>query len=327
MKPYLLGDPHLGRQFRKGVPLARRGERETLVRRDFERQLVVPRSVSSHICMGDLFDKPQVSYADLQHAYTAYRAAARRQPWCTFYLLQGNHDDSRDADEVTAWDIFCDNVEDVSNIITVTEPLVVPGMVFLPWHPTNTAVEQLHSVLPQLERTLVTRAYGHWDVDLRTAGHNVIPTRELAGLGILEAYTGHVHKPDAFMRDGVAVFVTGSMQPYAQGEDGGQCADVRYITVTLDELDVLKDILTGACVRLQLWPGEQPPDTIPDCRSWDVQRLQPEQIAALEGEQAAAPSLEGFDTHRVYREAMDNHEIVPEVRHQIDQKWGETFTS
>ncbi len=30
-----LGDPHLGRRFLKGVPLDRRGERETAVRSDF----------------------------------------------------------------------------------------------------------------------------------------------------------------------------------------------------------------------------------------------------------------------------------------------------
>lgn len=327
MKPRYLGDPHLGRQFKKGVPLARRGERERLMRRDLERQLVVSRDTTTHICMGDLFDKPQVSYADLQHAYTAYRAAARRAWWCTFYILQGNHDDSRDLDEVTAWDIFCDNVESVENIITVTDPLVVPGMVFLPWHPVKTAVEQLHSVLPELERTTVTRAYGHWDVDPRSQPHNLIPTAELAALGILEAYTGHIHKPDAFMRDRVAVFVIGSMQPYAQGEDGGQCDDVRYVTLSLEDALVSRDILTGACVRLQLRPGEAWEGEIPDCRSWDVQRLQPDQIAAMEDDDAPAPTMEGFNTHSVYNKVMDDYNIVSEVRAEIDDRWKETFTA
>ncbi|WP_204307606.1 hypothetical protein, partial [Enterobacter hormaechei] len=52
-------------------------------------------------------------------------------------------------------------------------------------------------------------AYGHWDVDPRSPSHNLIPTKELAALGITKAYTGHVHLPSTFKRDGVEVEVVG----------------------------------------------------------------------------------------------------------------------
>ncbi|GJE78121.1 metallophosphoesterase [Methylorubrum suomiense] len=318
--PKRLGDPHLGRRFNKGVPLARRGERELMVREDFVRQLD-PAGADVHICMGDLFDKPQVSYDDLLFAAQAYMAAAVSNPRTTFYIIQGNHDDSRDLSEVTAWDVFGQLVRGVQNIQCVIHPMISPDLVLLPWSPTLSAVEMLGEAAKAIKILGPKVAYGHWDVDPRSSPHNLIPTRELAELGITTAYTGHIHKPDSFRRDGVDVTVVGSMQPYAQGEDGQQCDLVRYITLTLDQLDEVKDILSGACVRLQLQPGEQAPETIPDCRSWDVQRMRP-----VEVEEAPADiSLDGFDTTQAAKAALDAHEIVPEVREQIETRWTETF--
>lgn len=316
----IVGDPHLGRRFTKGVPVERRGQREQLVHEDFVCQLD-PQGAVTHIVMGDLFDKPQVSYDDLLFAAQAYMAAASTNPRTTFYIIQGNHDDSRDLAEVTAWDVFGQLVRSFQNIRCVTEPMIVPdlGAALFPWKPDETAVEMVARVaMGGLYGVKLTTAYGHWDVDPRSHPHNLIPTKELAALGFTEAYTGHVHKPDSFTRDGVAVTVVGSMQPYAQGEDGGQ-GPVRYVTLSVEDLDGISDF-SDACIRLQLKPGEDYAGPIPPCLSFDIQRLRP-----VDAEAPADVSMEGFDTMAVTRQALDDHEIIPTVRQQIDGKIAETF--
>ena len=224
-------------------------------------------------------------------------------------------------------------VRGVQNVRCVIEPVAVAGVgLLLPWHPTKSASDQLE-VAANMAGAFnrmgisvgITTAYGHWDVDPRSPSHNLIPTKELAALGITKAYTGHVHLPSTFKRDGVEVEVVGSMQPYAQGEDGGQCAgSVQYRTFCINGLeDLLVDdpqALSNVCVRLQLQPGEQFEGEVPDCLSFDIQRVRP-----VEEEPAGEVSLDGFDTTAAARAALDEHDIIPEVRDQIDQRWRETF--
>lgn len=315
-----LGDPHLGRRFLKGVPLDRRGERETAVRSDFITHLAGPKELTVHITMGDLFDAPQVSYADVQFAYRTYRNAAALRPGVTYYILQGNHDDSRDLNEVTAWDLFCDLVEHIPNVVPVTEALVSPHFSLFPWDPVEPAEAMVEKAAWLIREQGCTTAYGHWDVDPRTSGHNLIPTKALAAAGITRAYTGHVHLPTIFTRDGVLVEVVGSMQPYAQGEDGGQ-GHIRYATLTLAELEAVDPAsLSNTCVRLRLAPGEQFDGEPPNCLSWNVERVKGE-----DDEAPADISMEGFDTRAAARDALDAHEIIPEVRAQIDERLSEVF--
>lgn len=316
---YRLGDPHLGRRFTTGVPLERRGERENLVRLDLNRHLSVDGLVA-HITMGDLFDKPQVSYEDLAFAATAYTTAAQLNPGTTYYILQGNHDDSRDLGEVTAWDIFCRLMLPVSNVKPVIFPLVGPHFSLFPWDPIEPAAAMVEKAAWLMREQGCTTAYGHWDVDPRTSGHNLIPTKALAQAGITRAYTGHVHKPETFRRDGVEVVVVGSMQPYAQGEDGGQ-GHIRYATLAADDPRLYEPgALADYCVRVQLRPGEQWEGEIPACLSWNVERVKGDDVEA-----PADISMEGFDTRAAAREALDAHAIIPEVRAQIDERLSEVF--
>lgn len=313
---YKLGDPHLGRRFTKGVPLDRRGERENLVRLDLNRHLSVD-GYDYHITMGDLFDAPKVPYEDLAFAATAYTTAAQLNPKTTYYLLQGNHDDSRDLGEVTAWDIFCRLMVPVPNVQPVTSALVGPHFALFPWDPIETAEEMVEKAAWIIREQSCQVAFGHYDTDPRTATHNLIPTKALAAAGIRQAYTGHVHLPTTFNRDGVHVEVVGSMQPYAQGEDGGQ-GHIRYATLTLAELEAAGD-LSNTVVRLQLAPGEQFDGEPPACLSWNVERTKGEDEAP------ADISMEGFDTRAAARDALDAHDIIPEVRAQIDERLSEVF--
>ena len=330
-KPMLLGDTHLGREFKHNVPLARRGERERLVLQQFKAELTTAaiERVPVHIHMGDLFDKPQVSYAALVHAACIYRDAASNSPGTTFYILQGNHDDSRDLAEVTAWDVFQGLIVTSPNIRCVTEPLLCERFALIPWHPTRTALEAVEMIARGIELTGMRpkAAYGHWDVDPRSHPHNLIPTKELAALGITHAYTGHVHRPDSFTRDGVAVTVVGSMQPYAHGEDAGQ-GWVRYLTLTLEQFrsvealtEICPDRHKDDCLRIRLAPGEEAPDPI-DCLQWQVECGE---AAAEDG--IIEVSMEGFDTSIAYSRVLDEFEICPSVRERVDARWRQAFTS
>lgn len=321
---YPLGDPHLGRTFSKGVAAARRGEREALMRADFLQQLD-PNGAEVHVCMGDLFNEVKVSYETLAFAINAYIDAARAHPKTQFFVLQGNHDKSRDSGVVAAWDIFVRCATPV-NVTCVTAPVVHGRYGFLPWHPTLTAAELL-AELGDCRAKGIDVLFGHWDTDPRTESHNLIPTEAMAEEGILVAYTGHVHKPATFERHGVLVVQTGSMQPYAQGEDGGQCPEVQYLTMAADDDRLYAPgapELVNACVRVQCQPGETWEGPIPNCRSFDVQRLR---AADVEAKPVEDISTEGFDVSNAYTEAMKDRPIIPEVREQVDAKWQSTSIS
>ncbi len=306
----VLGDPHLGRRFVNNVPLHRRGDRERLVREHFLAELD-PAGAPLHVTMGDLFDKPQVPYEVVLFAADAYLRAARANRGTAFVILQGNHDDSRDLAEVTAWDVFCRLVAPESAIRCITEAWGFNGYVFLPWRPDQTAVEQLEAYGEFTARA----AFGHWDVDTRSAPHNLIPTEQLAALGITKAYTGHDHLPRSFVRDGVEVVVTGSMQPYAHGEDGGQ-GPIRYRTIGLDEIETVR---ADECVRVRLQSGETIGE-IPDCLQWQVETLAADAAHEIE------VTMGSFDMGQVYAEAFAGRNILPTVQEKIDAKWRETIT-
>jgi hypothetical protein len=83
----LLGDPHLGRTFRNNVPLHRRGEREAMIWQRSERE-IRGTEAATHVCLGDLFDAPLVSFDTIWRTAMAYWAAPETT---RFVVLQGNH--------------------------------------------------------------------------------------------------------------------------------------------------------------------------------------------------------------------------------------------
>jgi DNA repair exonuclease SbcCD nuclease subunit len=241
----ILGDPHLGRTFVHGVPLHRRGERDAMLWRDFAQSLSNV-TTPLHICMGDLFDRAVVSYDTIVSAAHLYMHAAAKFPETKFIILRGNHDTSRDADKVSAFDVFSMIVGGVENIRTVSESQNIDGYWLFPWDPVCSAAE-----LVEQYATPAPAVFGHWDI----AGddYNLIPVRELAAAGIAKAYTGHTHLPQKFTRAGVHVIVTGSMQPMAHGEDPDERL---YVTRSLPEVEADPDAYKDKCLRVDLKPGE-----------------------------------------------------------------------
>ncbi|WP_454287286.1 metallophosphoesterase [Rhizobium arsenicireducens] len=228
----LVGDPHLGRSFLNGTPLARRGDREAMVWADFLAALHGGK-FDLHICLGDLFDKWVVSYDLILNVAAEYRKAAAAAPGCSFFILKGNHDWIRDLERRSAFDVFTALVADVPNVTIVTTMLHLAGtnLVLYPWHPLWRAEEKLAVSNAKI-------LFGHFDTDF--GDHNMIPTR----LNFERIYTGHIHLPARFTRDGTEVVVVGSLQPYAHGEEAD---DSLYVTLRPDE--VTGD-LRNKCVRI-----------------------------------------------------------------------------
>lgn len=233
----LVGDPHLGRSFINGVPLHRRGDREKLVWKDFLDALHgTDRGVDYHICLGDLFDKWIVPFDLILDTAAEYRKAAKERPATLFCILKGNHDWMRDLQRRSAFDVFAALVAGVPNIQIVDRPLILQGtgLVLYPWHPLWDAREKLEGIEGNI-------LFGHFDTEF--GEHNMVPTK----LHFERIYTGHVHKPDRFNRDGTEVVIVGSLQPYAHGEE---INDDLYVTLRPEEIEGRGRDLHDKCVRI-----------------------------------------------------------------------------
>jgi DNA repair exonuclease SbcCD nuclease subunit len=235
---HTIGDPHLGKRFVNGVPLHRRGEREKMVRAQFVDELLVP--CDFNVCMGDLFDKMVVDIATVLFAADEYRHAAACRPNTLFVVLRGNHDASRDADKRSSFDLFRELVRGVPNIVVVDDRYqYMAELVFFPWHPFKTAAEIVAELTDVDHLTnggeIQPICFGHWDIkDFDGQNTNLVPVEQLKKLNPARVITGHYHKAGTYEVDGLQVECTGSMMPYAHGEETN---DDLYVTVTLEELE------------------------------------------------------------------------------------------
>ena len=223
-----------------GVPLARRGERERLLRQAFL-QALNPQGARIHVLLGDLFDRPKVSFETIFFAAEAYREVVQANPQVEFFILAGNHDLSRDSTHVSALQLF----QMMVSVSVLTEPTRIgEDLLAVPWSPWKTAAE----VVGEINENAVT-AFGHWDLDGN--GPNLIPTKALARLGIKRVFNGHVHQPRALERDGIEIINVGSLQPFGHGE-----GEELYVTIELDQFKSDPDQYRDKCVRIRLKEGE-----------------------------------------------------------------------
>lgn len=280
-----LGDTHLGRKFKTGVPLHRIGDREKMVEEEFKRRLLnLPEDTKVHIHLGDLFDKPMVSPDVILMAATTYIRASFRNPDTVFYILLGNHDASRDSSKKTAFDLFSAIVGPYENIIPVKAPTYLEehNLGLLPYNVFGTAEEYLEDMVAHYVPATVI---GHWDI-LDFGGDNVIPTKLMAQHEISWAITGHDHLARMETRDNVQIKVWGSMQPYSHAEDRD---NLWYTTLELAEVLEKQDQLVNMNVRVLLKEGESLPTDI-DCLSMIGKRLTSDENIEVD-----TSEFEGFD--------------------------------
>lgn len=292
----ILGDPHLGRSFLHGVPLHRRGEREELVFQHFEWSLA-QRSAPVHVCMGDLFHRAVVAPGVVLRAARAYvRAAQRGGLWV---VLAGNHDLARDLEQVSSFDLFAEIVTAAaSNIVVVRDrPHVVDDLLFVPWSPTVSAKEMVAPFQGQPFST----AFGHWDVVNPSSDTNLVP--EMPNVGCM--VTGHDHLR---RRVSERLLVTGSMQPYAHGEDW---RGTMYQTVTPDEVPSDPHY---QCLRIV---APAMPQELENLDALQISLLPPraEESAVVE------LSLDGFDMRTAWEETFSEFGVSAALRDQLFEQW------
>ena len=260
-----LGDPHLGRSFVNGVPLHRRGDREKMVWEDFEKSLRLAREklVRLHVCMGDLFDRFTVPLEVILRAALAYSAAAASSPETVFVIIGGNHDASRDADRASAFAVFRHLVERHFNIFVVhEEPFELKiddsWFAFVPWHPFKNAREMVEQLLNKDHG--YDAVFGHRDIERFPGSEDNLLPVDLLTKCTRRVFTGHIHQPGVRYdpNHDLEIICTGSMQPYAHGED---VDGKMYVTVSQDELITTlandPEAFRNCCVRVDVRPGHE----------------------------------------------------------------------
>lgn len=184
MNIYKIGDPHLGRKFKTGVPLHRRGERERKQMEHFKQELAVSCAVN---CMvGDLFDEPVQPLSLIFEVASLYMDAARANPQTLFVLMAGNHDLHKEIERKGAFHLLKLCLSGIDNIVVLTEPAVIGGVAYFPWQYDRTSIQQLEGI------SGAKIAIGHWDLkDFGGDVSHLCPVKELKAMGVEEIYSGH----------------------------------------------------------------------------------------------------------------------------------------
>lgn len=271
-----IGDVHLGRKFKTGVPLNRRGEIEEMFFKEFERVMRKPMQ-KNFVQLGDLFDAPVVDNDVLWRAYEIIQIGANLNPETNFYFIAGNHDLCKDLMDVPAIKILQTLLEPMKNVhFVLEEPVKVEDFTLIPWSYVN----PLDYVLTLVKTKKVA---GHFEEPLNPA---------LANSG-LEVMSGHIHKAH---KNG-NVWFTGSILPLAFGEEN----DDRVMqTVDLKTLLEKRELLKDKRVRVILAPGEELPTDI-DCLQLIAKRLDAE---GGESENSLEVSLEDFDFKELFMKEL-----------------------
>lgn len=265
---WLIGDPHLGKQFEVGVPLHRRGERERRQMALFRKELNTP-NAAMIVMVGDLFDHPYVGYAVVKEAAEVTVEAAEHNPEVTYVFVAGNHDLPRNITRVGAFHAFERMVGNrLPNLHVLRQPRRIGSVVFFPWEWDRTAEEQVEDFVRDID---VRHCVGHWDLkSFGGADAHLAPVDALkAAFPAVEGFwSGHYHEEGDYNLAGDVVYCCGSLEPYSHGEDSEGSV---YVTLSRDDVISAADELRDKCVRILLRPGEDVPDI--DALSITVERV------------------------------------------------------
>lgn len=314
----LLGDVHLDKKFRVGVPLHRLGEREELVWKQFEFSLANCHT-DIHCQVGDIFDRMCVSETAVLRAAGLYKYWAKANPSTKFILYRGNHDASRNSNLKSSFDVLAELLAGVPNIRVFKDTVgMVDNYGFLPWHPFKTADQLAFDLVSLCKGKKLDAVFCHCDVDhFGGSSDNLIPTTILSQITDT-VVTGHIHIPDEFDRDGVHVIVTGSMQPYSHAEDLKQTL---YKTLTLQEYEEeFPEQWKYMNLRILLQPGEILPEA-PDCLSFIGKA-----VGVIDDEPDDSEievSFDNFDMDALFHDVMREREVGQQVMEEIWKKYKE----
>jgi len=341
---HLIGDPHFGRKFLNGVALHRRGEREQMQAWQFNDLMINITNADgikakAVVMMGDLFDQFKVDNNTLLTVYDLIAKAAWTHEDVTFFMIQGNHDVTRDTESTSSFDVLERMLIHRPNVVFIKEPTqyTINGdagrpsdlLLLFPYDAFSTSNELALGEIDLLFGRKVSAAFGHWDVeDFGGNNANLIPAAVLAPYCDY-IFTGHVHTPKLWVlkKDGsqypqisephVTVVVVGSMQPYSHGEDPNNNL---YVTLPLETITqrLLKDPTEfhHKCVRVLLKKGEEIPTDL------DVMQISFKYVDEDEKEENEV-KMEIFSFRELFMSCMTENEISEETAESVWSKYQE----
>ena len=260
-KEYILqtiGDPHLGRNYRNNLK-HRLGDREESIKKTFIDLLNLESNVT--VIMGDLLDKVVISNEWLTFIRDTLAVIALKNPHRVFVILNGNHDEVKDKRRVSSFQLLEKYFERYkgNNLIFVShESLNVPlpdfnlNLFFTNYDAFDTIDDLLTIEDLNINKDYLNVAFGHFEIEAFDSTKFI--NREIPNL-LLDNFdlivTGHIHKPSVTNVKGKTVIVTGSMQPYAFGEEI-EGEDNFYKTLSFSEFTRILDFNPDAFINTNL---------------------------------------------------------------------------
>jgi len=290
------------------VPLARRGEREKALFDDFKSRLY--QGTEKYVIMvGDLFEKPLTTVADLHETMKILLTAAARQPKRQFFMMCGNHDISPQKNNPGSFDVLVMLNGYFDNLHFVVKPTVIDRIALFPWEWSRTAKEQLEDI----EAGTFDMAVGHWDLVAYDDMHmdHFCPAAALTEMGAKKIYSGHWHVAGDYKVEGHTVHCTGSMQPMTHAEDpDGKL----YVTLTLEEYEETdKAKLKDKYVRV-IADENDVVDRLEDCLGFKVQKNKGHEY------EYEPVEVDMFDSKEVVKKSLKKHNVPKDVGAFIMEK-------
>jgi DNA repair exonuclease SbcCD nuclease subunit len=299
----IIGDPHLGREFKAYVPLDRRGEREEMMFVEFDKQLTTPEKLV--ICIGDLFDSPRIRFDHALRAIDIIIQHAQSHPDKKYIFIAGNHDISPN-NIIGAFELLELATRLVENVYIIRRPTTLCNINFFPWEWGKTALEQLDDI-----HMWTDTAVGHWDlVDYGGSTDHLCPADSLKEKGVKRIVSGHWHLAGTYTVGDTDVECTGSMQPMTHAEDP---EGKMYVTLTAEEYEASDpDSFANKYVRVTGDKGISvtPP---PTCLGFKIQ------TQAKEQEEQERVTLGDFDIDKIIAKQLKAHEVPQEVQKEIKE--------
>lgn len=325
---HFIGDPHLGRTFSNVLP-KHRGVKEAQLRDKFLAELAT--DADYILILGDLFDKFKVSNSIVIFVAEAIEAEHLRSPEKIILLNKGNHDESRDINKKSSYQILkriLDKKHLQGKVIVADEnSFIQDGIIgVVPWHPFNSP-KQMVEELPLKQLPLIITHNDVSDYGNKDHAENLMAFNSLKARTKL-VVNGHVHQPSIFYWDGedkvastfdkdaLKVQNWGSMLPLNFAEDK---TGEYYVTLTLEEFNKLTDFSTllNKSVRVVVKSDEEVPEII-DCIQFNIKR-----VSTSGTDEEETVEFEDFDLKRIYdkeTEGLDNDELRKRVWDSLGQK-------
>lgn len=340
LKIGIIGDVHIGKTFRTGVPKDRLGERESMVLNQLTELL--DRDVDYNILVGDLFDKVRVSNSDLYNLINIIENAVSTRTDVVYVVVNGNHDMPKEVGRISSFQLFekyfertpFDNLKIVSKHNT-SNIHVIPDHDTLLYFSHYNAFSSLDEEIDDeffnkdLFDSYSNRiAFGHWETIDFGSDHFI--DRDVPKI-VLDNFTavitGHEHKPKLTLIQNVPVLTSGSMQPYAYGEELSYEKDF-YVTlpssVVKQRLKKDPNTFKDAYVKILVETSEDLIDPF-DCLGRAYKNVSKKSEESKEAENPVLTSTEPLSFQKSLITLLKNVSIANSDNHELLEHIEKTF--